>query len=377
MTIVRHEARFPVARAAALVIASITCLLLPSESSAQNASEPRKWTVELYGGGSMGLGTISGTSGTTFPAGTPFTLASGQPSRAVSSWFFGDGALLMNQVLAQFATATGTTFPRISSLDSALNSAGGKIGTGGLFGLRVGRALSEKLSVEFNAEKSLAKMELGDEMRDGLQAASDSFIEVFEAVLGAAPVTNLAVSSSVTTRKVSSSQARLAASLKWRLYRSGRLEGYVSGGAGMIRNGGVPPQAVLNGRYAFRYFGAFPMDETDRVVVTLNQQKTSAMGVIGGGVTFDFTSRSGLRADLRLLLNSSKDRTTMTAAPGVLAGNPPQVLTTGPGISPGLQFSTQSGVRSSLSGPNQNLTIFTGSGMSKQFAFSLGVFKRF
>jgi hypothetical protein len=360
-----------------VVIALSGVLLAPAAAQAQNAADNRKWTIELYGGAAKGMGTANGSSDASFPAGAPFTLVSGQPSRAVSSWFFGDGAVLMNQVLTQFSAASGITFPRIESLNDAFASSGGKLGAGALFGLRVGRALSSKLGVEFNVEVSKAKLELSDELEAGLQAASDSFTDVFETLLANAPVTNPVVSSSVTIRPFAGSQTRLSGAAKWTVFDGKRIDAYLTGGGGLIRNGGEPPQAVLNGRYTFRYFGTFQMEELDRVVVTLNQQKTSAMGVLGGGFTYDFSSKAGVRFDLRLLLNSSKGRTTMTAVPGSVAQNPTQVLTTAATISPGLQFSTQAGVRTTLSGPNVSQTIFTGSGLSKQMAFSVGVFKRF
>ena len=352
-------------------------VLLPAPAEAQSAVQQGKLTIELYGGGSVASGSSSGTPIAGFPVGTPFTLASGQPSRAVSSWFFGDGALLLNQVLAQFATNAATTFPRIASLDDALRSGGGKQGSGALFGLRVGGAVTEKISLEFGIERGLAKMELSDAFSNALQEASDTFEESFTALLSTAPLTNLSVNSTVTSRDSSSAQTRFSAALKWTVYGGGRLQAYLAGGGGVIINSGDAPQSVLNGRYTFRFFGQFPMDESDRVVVTLDQKKTNPMGLVGAGFTYDLSSSSGLRADVRLLLSSMKDRVTMTTAPGVVAGTPTQVLTTAANINPGLQFSTQSGVRSSLSGPNENLTIFTGSGLSKQIAFSLGIFKRF
>jgi hypothetical protein len=373
----RRNVRKPVIRSFGTLTALASLILLPPVAEAQNAARPDKWTIELYGGGSVASGSTSGTPIASFPAGTPFTLQSGAPSRAVSSWFFGDGALLLNQVLARFATNAATTFPRIAALDDALRSGGGKQGSGALFGLRVGRAVTEKISLEFGIERGLAKMELSDELAGALQEASDSFVESFQALLATAPVTNLSVTSAVTTRDSSSAQTRFSAALKWTVYSGGRLQAYLAGGGGVIINSGEAPQSVLNGRYTFRLFGAFPMDESDRVVVTLSQKKTNPMGLLGAGFTFDLSSTSGLRADVRLLLSSTKDRVTMTAAPGVVVGNPPNTLSTDTAISPGIQFTTQSGMRSTLSGPNENLTIFTGSGLGKQIAFSLGIFKRF
>jgi hypothetical protein len=351
--------------------------LVPASAEAQNAARPGKWTIELYGGGSSASGSTTGTPIDDFPAGTPFTLVSGAPSRAVSSWFFGDGAALLNQVLTQFAAEAGTTFPRILPLDDALKADGGKLPGGAMFGVRLGRVLTPTLSLEVSVERSLAKMGLSDSLMQGLDAASESFKSAFEALLGSAPAANVAVTSSVTTRDASTVQTRIAAAVKWTVSSGSRIEAYLTGGGGLIRNSGEAPQAILNGRYTFRFFDLFPMDELDRVVITVTPQKSSAMGLVGGGVTYDLSPSSGLRADVRLLLNSAKNETTMTAAPGLVASTPGQVMPTASGISPGIQFSTQPGERSTLSGPNANLTLFTGSGLSKQISFTLGIFKRF
>lgn len=373
----RRSARHSVIRPLGTLAALAVVVLLPVSAEAQSASPPGKWAIEFYGGGSAASGSSSGTPIDSFPAGAPFTLQSGQPSRAVSSWFFGDGAALLNQVLTQFAAEEGRTFPRIASLDDALRSGGGKQGGGALFGLRVGREITRKVSVEFSIERSKAKLELSDELSAALDEARDTFKESFEALLATAPVTALSVTSSVTRRDSSSAQTRFTGALKWTVYGSGGLQFYLTGGGGIVKNSGDAPQAVLNGRYTFRLFGSIPMDEFDRVVVTLNQAETSALGLLGAGFTYDVTADSGLRADVRLLLNSTKDTITMTAAPNVAAGTPQGERSTAANISPGLQFSTLPGIRSTLSGPNQNLTIFTGSGFTKQIAFSLGLFVRF
>jgi hypothetical protein len=271
----------------------------------------------------------------------------------------------------------GTTFPRILPLDDALKADGGKLPGGAMFGVRLGRVLTPTLSLEVSVERSLAKMGLSDSLMQGLDAASESFKSAFEALLGSAPAANVAVTSSVTTRDASTVQTRIAAAVKWTVSSGSRIEAYLTGGGGLIRNSGEAPQAILNGRYTFRFFDLFPMDELDRVVITVTPQKSSAMGLVGGGVTYDLSPSSGLRADVRLLLNSAKNETTMTAAPGLVASTPGQVMPTASGISPGIQFSTQPGERSTLSGPNANLTLFTGSGLSKQISFTLGIFKRF
>lgn len=365
-------------RAVSKLVGTLTVItlagLLPAAAQAQNAARPGKWTIELYGGGSSSSASSSGKA-IEFEEGTPFATESGQISRAVSSWYYGDGATLLNQVLTQFDAIHGTAFPRIVPIDAALRANGGSRGGSGTFGLRIGRALSTKFSVEFNVERSLAKPALSDELQAALKAGSDSFEAAFKGLLGTAPVSNLAVTSTLTIDDRSNAQTRIAGAVKWTVYSGRRIEGYVTGGVGVIMNSDETSQATLNGRYSFRLFGVSPMDETDRVVVTVEQPKSSAMGLVGGGVTYDLSSRMGLRADVRLLVNQAKDVTKLTATPTVATATPSGVL---PSVtSPGLQFSTQAGIRSSLSGPSPSVTSITASGTSRRVSFTLGVFRRF
>lgn len=366
----------PFARQAtgALTVAAL-CGFLPASALAQNAARPGSWTIEVYGGGSSSSGSSTGSPLASFDAGTPFTTESSRPSRAVSSWYFGDGAALLNQVLTQFSTINGTTFPRLVPLDAALRESGGRRGSGGAFGLRIGRVLTPRLAFEINVERSMASLELSSGLKDALQKSSDSFKDSFQALLDTAPATALVVTSTITMPKASNTQTRVGGALKFTVYSGSRLEAYLTGGGGVLLNGGESPRAILNGKYTFRLFGTFPMDETDRVTVTVNQPKNSAMGLVGGGLTYDLSSHTGLRADVRMLINSTSDVTTLTAAPAVVTATPVGVL---PSVtSPAIQFSNQANIRSTLSGPNQNLTVFTGSGSNRQTSVTLGIFRRF
>jgi hypothetical protein len=367
--------RRPATRVFATLTAIALAALWPATAQAQNAARSGKWTIELYGGGSSSSSSSSGGAVPAFAPGTPFTTESGQPSRAVSSWYFGDGAGLLNQVLAQFEVIDGTPFPEFIALDTAWGKSGGSRKSGGAFGLRVGRALTSKLSIELSVERSLAKLALSGALQDALKASSASFEEAFEALLATAPVTNLTVTSQLTIPNRANSQTRVAGALKWTVLSGNKVEAYVTAGGGVMLNSGRGPEAVLNGRYTFRLFGAFPMDETDRVVVSVTQPKNNVMGLVGGGLTYDLSARTGIRVDARLLLNSTKDVTKLTAAPTVATATPTGVL---PSVTnPGIQFSTQPNVRSTLSGPNLTAMLFEGSGTNRQVSVTIGIFRRF
>jgi hypothetical protein len=295
----------------------------------------------------------------------------------VPSWFFGDGAVLFNQVLTQFAANTGASFPRIAPIDAVLRANGGRLGRGGGFGLRIGRDVTPTLTAEISIESGSAKMDLRASLLDGLAAGGDSFRNAFTAFFNTAPVTNLNVTSTVTTKDDQNTQVRVAGALKWTVFNGNRIKGYVTGGGGFVNNTGESAQAILTGRYSLLLFGTYPMEQSDVVAVTVNQPKYNAMGLVGGGVTFALSPSVGLRADARLLLTAMKDVTTLATFPANPTFSPPIVLPTAPGISPGIQFSTQPEVPSSLSIHIEKVTLFTGSGLRKEVSFSLGIFKRF
>ncbi len=376
-----HPSPRSVRRPDTRVFATLTAIALaglwPAAAQAQNAARPSKWTIEFSGGVSSSSSASSGGAAPTFAPGTPFTTQSGQQSRAVSSWYFGDGAGLLNQVQARFAAIAGTPFPEITPLDSALGGNAASRKSGGAFGIRVGRTLTAKLSIEFSAERSLAKLGLTSALQNALEASRASFEDAFLALLSTAPVTNLTVSSQLTTPDRANSQTRVAGAVKWTVLSGNKLAAYMTAGGGVMLNSGAGPEAILNGRYTFRLFGAFLMDETDRVVVSVTQPKNNAMGLVGGGFTYDLSARTGIRADVRLLVNSTKEVTKLTAAPALVTAT---ASTTGvlPSVTnPGIQFSTQPNVRSTMSGPNLSLTLFEGSGTNRQVAVTIGVFRRF
>lgn len=361
-----------------ILIALLLAGLFPAWAEAQAVAPESKWTFELFGGSYATESASGGGSPGSLPAGATFALASGRPSRAVSSWYFGDGAVLLNQVLTQFAGSTGTSFPRLSPIESVFQTSQPlRRNGGGAFGARLGRELTSRIAIEVSVERSLTSLDLDEATRAGLKTTSDTFNESFRALLNTSPVTNLAVSSTLDAPTVSNSQTRMAATLRWSIVNGRRFELHLLGGGGIARNSGDSSAATLTGKYSFRYFGTAPMEETDSVTVRIAQPKQGAIGVVGGGAIYNFSARSALRVDFRLQSNSNKVEAILSAAPRVAALTPADVLSTAAAISPGLQFSTQAGVRSSLSGPNANVTVFTGSGRSTQASVTVGLVRRF
>jgi hypothetical protein len=356
-------------------VVTLAAAALPTAALAQTTAPPSKWTIEAYGGSTSASDSTSGTAGAAFPVGVPFTTAAGFPSRAQMSWYFGDGSKMLNDLLTRFEIDQNVPFSRIVPLDAAVQVNGVRRQSGAAFGVRLTRTLSSKAGLEFSVERSLGSLGFTEEMLTALEATRASFEAAFEQFLGSAPATNVNVDSLLTLPDAKSAQTKIAASARWSLVSGKKAGAYATLGAGVVMNGGSGVQAVLNGGYNFRSFGTAPMSESDRVVVRAQSSGTALMGLVGGGITYAFSSRSGLSADLRLALSPNNTVTTVGASAGRVAGSPAAVLETTQ--LPVIQFSNQPAFRTTLSGDPGTLTTFTGSGLNRQVSFTLGLFRRF
>jgi hypothetical protein len=347
----------------------------PSGRSSQSESTSGKWTVEVYGGGHIGSGSTSGTPSVGFPSGQSFTTRSGFPSRSVSSWYFGDGALLFNQVNAQFASRFGQVFDEIRPLDDLLGSAGARRQSEGAFGVRLTRVLSPRLGVEISIGRNTGSLKLTTEAQDAVEATRASFETAFTGLLNTVPQTGLGVTSTVNVVEPGGASTLVSGALVFSLARRDRLEAYAVAGVGRFFGGSEALEVRLRGNYEFSIFGMFPINETDEVTMRVTDDDSATIGVFGGGVTYGFSSRHGLRVDLRLLAGGNGTQVSVKATPSVSPTNLSSFLPSN--TDPTVQFSTDPGVRSSLSGGPLERTTFRGSGLDVRPQFTVGYFFRF
>ena len=171
---------------ALLVIASLT-----EPAAAQ--SGPGQWEAELHGGGAASVNSTDGT-GALPGAGTSFTTLVGLPSRGESSWYFGDGTVLLNQV----SNALGIG-PRITALDPVLQSSLERR-SDVLFGGRVSRRISRRIAAEISIDYSRGALELPAAAVSGTDATSANVISAWRGVLA----TSMLFASPVVTSTVAS-----------------------------------------------------------------------------------------------------------------------------------------------------------------------------
>lgn len=351
-------------------------LLLTSSAwpAAAQATAAAAWEIKVHGGGVWVGNPTDGT--VSLPgAGAPFTGGVGfPPTRRVSSWYFGDGSTLVNQVSA----APVFSLPlRMTPLDPVLSRPLAERQHGGHFGIRVGRALTGRLAAEFSLDYSLAQLKIASAARAGIETSRASFLATFNqfqtsgSAFSQSRVTSTADIADGNARQIVSTGA-----LNINLTTQGRLIPYATVGGGVMSRVGAAPRGTLVGNYQFLYIGAFPFNERDTVSVRDSRADHAFVGVFGGGVRWHASPRWGIRIDVRAHVNRNQVSTLVDADPVTVPGTPSILFfsTTNPAI----YFSNVSPSSSSLTGPRiDGAATFKGSGLESQVVVASGVYWRF
>src|SRR5687767_1926443 len=279
--------------ATALTGAALICLPFEAAAQAKRPQVPKdpKWTIEVFGGIATSPGGSDGGGAVEFPTGTPFTTLGGFTSRSVPSWFFGDGATLFNEVAAQFSAA-GVNVPKVVPLDSMLGSVGAKEKPGTSFGARLTRRLTRRFALEFAVQRSRADLELTGAAREAIDQSRASFQSGFNALLATPPTAGPQVTSAgAFPSEGEASETVVSGALKINIVQSGRLGVYATAGAGWADRSAGALEARLRGNYQFRLFDVQPVAESDIVTMRFENGTGGAVGVFGGGVTYDMGRR--------------------------------------------------------------------------------------
>jgi hypothetical protein len=340
----------------------------------QPAVESGKWEVEIHAGASTGGGISGGTGIGQFPVGVPLPTGAGTAtSRRVSSWYFGDGALLLNQT----NTALGGV-GRMTPLDSVLTTAIGRLDGGTMFGFRVGRSLTPRISADFSFDYAQGGLRMTDQAVAAIERTRLSFVDAWNGLLATGAIPNPIVTSESEVEEGGGHQLLAVGAVNIHLFRAGRFVPYVTAGGGGLFNRGTAPSAALTGNYRFSFAGIFPINETDRMTLGAATSDRAFVGVVGGGFKYGMSARDGLRVDVRVHLSGSGIETLAGATPSVVFQSPAFVISTG--TIPSIQFSNSQVFNrpSSLSGPViDDLNTFKGSGVQSRVSVTAGYFFRF
>ncbi len=266
-------------------IHAVGAVLFTSAFLAAAQARGQGWEIEVHGGG---VAVSTPQAGTTAlpPAGSTFVPHTGGVSRAVSSWYFGDGTALFNQAMAPWPGHLA-----ITALDPVLQRPLAERPGGGSVGLRVGRALNPRLGLELNLEYNLAQSRMTNDSRTGLEASSASFKTAFDGLFRFMQATT---ASTVTTTGAATRQLLATAALNVNLRTKGKAIPYLTVGGGYLWNHDPGYGATLAGSYDVflpldqSRFGVsgVPFNESDTVRVRYTVED-SLVGVVGLRVRYN------------------------------------------------------------------------------------------
>ncbi|PYR78662.1 MAG: hypothetical protein DMF86_05380 [Acidobacteria bacterium] len=342
-----------------------------AQSGATGGPRTLKWSIEVHGGANAPTNPSGGTSALP-PPGVTFSTLVGRDSRRVPSWYFGDGASLLNQIAQSLFTSA-----RITPLDDFARAPIARRRTGASVGARLTRTLSARFSVELAVDYHAAPLRLRDDATSAVEPTRASFVTAWNAILATGPFFAPLVTSKTTPSGGRGGQYVTTGVLNVALMTGRRTTPYASVGAGMISaRSSAQPRVDLIGNYQFQILGAVPINETDSIHIRADTSAHRAAAVIGGGVEFAASPRWGIRVDARDLLSGNRTSTRLDAAPSVAMGTP--VFTIASLTTPSLQFSTASGATSTLSGSAiQGFQTFKVTGIRHDVSIAGGVFWRF
>ena len=367
----------PVSSRCAAALAVATAFIFSVAPAHAQGGAPGKWEVEFHGGFASAT-TPSGGSAGTLPVATPLsTLPFSQPSRRVSSWFFGDGTALLNSVNANIGGVPLDA--RLTALDPVITSAAASRDSGGNFGFRIARRIGSRYFAEGTVDFADTPLKFSQEALDGINASSSSFVRAFRGLFASGPSQNPNVTAPVTFTGGNGHEVLTTGVFGVDLVTHGRVIPYVVGGGGIAHATGDLPAATITGNYTFPIPvpNIAPINETDKVAIRVVRDDNAAVGVFGGGVRYAASSRWGVRFDVRASVGGGASDVVIDATPSVATTTGTSVILVSPTI-PSAVFSTSQSFNSSLSGPAiSGLKTFSGSGSSVRTNIVGGVYFRF
>jgi hypothetical protein len=321
-----------------------------------------KWDISFHGSMVLFSNASTGDSHTPAP-GPTFILADGATaSRYVSSWYFGDGAALLNQVLTQ----RGLT-ARVLAMD---RPPGWPV-TGysrGEVGGRIARHLKGPIWFEAGVDIGLDGVGFDADAQDRIEATRASFETAFAAL--ATSAASVITSSTVTSTATLDSGGRRLLVSGVVQYRGNErpLRPVFFGGVGVSSSIGPPATLTLTGTYRFTTPAQAVIEETDTMRLSY-ETSNSIVWIFGGGFMHDLSRSSAYRVEVRLRGGATKFSANLEAEPSRVTASPGGVVVLN-ATNPGLQFSSSPSITPNLSSARPGFSAFDGEGPPFQLVVS-------
>lgn len=349
-------------RPARIAIAFFAPLFVLTLSATTNAQD--RWTIHFHGGASVVPDPGSGRTALPAPAPTVSTIP-GVPTRAVPSWFFGDGLTLMNQVNAQLQPSLVA-----SGLDPLLARSALSGGVAPAFGVRVTRSLTTRLSIEGAVSLQTGGITMSDEVR----AITDGALTSFRAFWQTARQPTI-VEAQAQYDDESGRQLTSTAALRLHLVGSQGRSLFAIAGGGVRSTFGHESTMTLEGVYSIRS-GLLEFTEVDNVTLSFDVDRHVPVGLLGIGWEQPVSARAGFSLEVRAHIGRSGVSTRVSTAPErneLPSGVTVVVL----GRDPTIYVSNTRFADSSLTTNLTNFRTYEDRGVQAQTAITGGLFFRF
>ena len=260
------------AGAAVIAAAAITAPAVRAQSPAAH-----KWEVEFHGGAATST-TPAGGSAATLPVGASFAPIPIVQSRRQSSWWFGDGASLLNSVNSTLAPTA-----RITPLDAVIGSAAASRGSGAAVGFRLTRYLGSRYSAELNVDYARTPLRFTGKALDGIEASRSTFITAFRGLFISGPSPNPTVTATATIAEPAGSELLTTGVFGVDLMTRGKLIPYVVAGGGVAIRRRRPTAAWWVPTVFFDSISRAPESAKRTAHDTRRTRTNSPIAVFGGG----------------------------------------------------------------------------------------------
>ena len=328
---------------AAVLIAATPVVAAAQAPAAGTRPAPR---IEVEGYGGFGRLLDAGAATLSLPgAGAPITTSSPMfPSRSVPSWFFGDGAVLMNAAITELGLTA-----HITPLDQAIATIGHTAQPGGGMGARLRIRTAPHVWTELAVDVAANSSTMPDALAAAVESTRASFVQAMTSLFASGPFTNTSVTATATPQNGSWRDVTATVAANVDLREIGGFTPTLTVGGGMVTRTGIQSAVSLEGRYRTRILGVVPIDETDRVTIR-GEARTAPAIVVGAGLSHRVAGRLSLRLDARLVATNRTILASIDAAPSVTSSTPADYVESF--TNPSVQFSNNlsTGRRSSLSG---------------------------
>ena len=304
--------------------------------------------------------------------GASFTTQGNSQTRRVTSWLFGDGAALLNDVLASLGRTE-----RVLPLDALLNSAAVEHATEHGVGLRISRRWKPNLRIEVAGDYTRATFTLLPGVVPALLDTHETFANAFSGLAASAQGAAFfepALDSQAFAGDGTGHEVVITGALVWEIGKPRRFRPYFVGGGGIAWGFGGAVAGITE-NYSFGLPSGARINETD----TVNIDFSGGIGAVltgGGGVRIRISRGSGIRLDYRLTMVQNHINTLVSTTPVTTNSAPTDAIWSS--LTPGIQFSNNPGYDTNLSAPAlSSFKAFSGSGFRPRHGLSLGYYFTF